>query len=171
MGSRKHLTEDNIAYLEQTAELIESMGADLYQKKSNGIYNSSVGQHIRHILDHYQCLLKMNDGYVDYDQRERDPSLENDPVRAIAVISKLIEELRKLEPCSIFKDETIKVLSNTDHKSSFSISSVNRELQFLISHTVHHFAIIAMILDSCGFVLPDYFGVAPSTLKYQQEIS
>lgn len=49
--------------------------------------------------------------------------------------------------------------------SSWSSSSVMRELQSLISHTVHHYALIALMLQLNGFEPSKEFGVAPSTLK------
>jgi len=54
--------------------------------------------------------------------------------------------------------------------AGFSRSTIQRELQFLSSHTVHHFAIVAMILKIQGFETPDTFGVAPSTLKYENRL-
>ncbi len=52
-----------------------------------------------------------------------------------------------------------------------SRSTVGRELQFLVSHTVHHFAIIAVMHSSQGIELPPDFGIAPSTLKYQRQLA
>lgn len=43
-----------------------------------------------------------------------------------------------------------------------------RELQFLLSHTVHHFALIATLLERFEIGVPEDFGIAPSTLKYWQ---
>ncbi len=50
----------------------------------------------------------------------------------------------------------------------WSHSTVRRELQFLLSHTVHHFALIAVLLERFEIAVPDDFGIAPSTLKYWQ---
>jgi hypothetical protein len=41
-------------------------------------------------------------------------------------------------------------------------------LQFLCSHTVHHFALIKLLLDGTGVDLAPEFGVAPSTLAYHR---
>ena len=46
-------------------------------------------------------------------------------------------------------------------------SSVARELDFLQSHTIHHYAIIAMLCRLQNVVVEQGFGVAPSTLRYQ----
>jgi hypothetical protein len=46
-------------------------------------------------------------------------------------------------------------------------STISRELQALSSHTIHHFALIAVILRLHGIFLDPEFGVSPSTLRYQ----
>ena len=45
-------------------------------------------------------------------------------------------------------------------------STLARETEFVHSHTVHHYALIAAKLKSVGIEVPDEFGVAPSTLRY-----
>ncbi|MGH9328927.1 MAG: hypothetical protein ACRD09_00665, partial [Vicinamibacterales bacterium] len=42
-------------------------------------------------------------------------------------------------------------------------STVKRELAFLLSHTVHHNAIIALLLEQAGIAAPHRFGVAASS--------
>ena len=44
-------------------------------------------------------------------------------------------------------------------------SSLSRELQFLLSHLVHHQALVAVMLRVYGFVPTEEFGVAPATLE------
>ena len=51
----------------------------------------------------------------------------------------------------------------------WTASSLDRELQSLISHTVHHYALIAMLLRVSGRQPAADFGVAPSTLRYWEE--
>ena len=43
-------------------------------------------------------------------------------------------------------------------------SSVGRELAFLASHAVHHFALLAEHLQRHGVPLPAHFGKAPGTV-------
>jgi hypothetical protein len=45
-------------------------------------------------------------------------------------------------------------------------SSISRELQVLSSHTIHHFALIAITLRMHGVEMDPDFGMAPSTLRY-----
>ena len=47
-------------------------------------------------------------------------------------------------------------------------STIGRELQFLVSHSVHHFAMIRGISQRGGEELDGDFGMAPSTLRYQE---
>jgi hypothetical protein len=51
-------------------------------------------------------------------------------------------------------------------REGFMESSISRELQVLSSHTVHHFALIAITLRTHGVELDSDFGMAPSTLRY-----
>ncbi|NIP97468.1 MAG: hypothetical protein GWO24_30170, partial [Akkermansiaceae bacterium] len=47
---------------------------------------------------------------------------------------------------------------------------LGRELQFLVSHTVHHFAMIGGICRALGVALEDDFGVAPSTIRHRVQL-
>jgi hypothetical protein len=50
-------------------------------------------------------------------------------------------------------------------REGFMESSISRELQVLSSHTVHHFALIAITLRMHGVEIESDFGMAPSTLR------
>ena len=47
-------------------------------------------------------------------------------------------------------------------------SSINRELQYLQAHTIHHYALVALLLKTRGENPPSDFGFAPSTLQHAQ---
>ena len=49
-------------------------------------------------------------------------------------------------------------------------STVGRELRFLMSHTLHRYALIAAILRLGGEPVPAGFGVALSTLRHRNEV-
>ena len=42
-------------------------------------------------------------------------------------------------------------------------TSLGRELVFVLQHTIHHEAVVAVLLAGRGRVLPGHFGLAPST--------
>jgi hypothetical protein len=48
-------------------------------------------------------------------------------------------------------------------------TTLKRELRFLVSHTIHHYALIAVILKLQGFDCGPDFGVAPSTIEYWKQ--
>ena len=84
-------------------------------------------------------------------------------------LERLIGELEGLRGRGMEPSLRIKV--DAADESSWGTSSVERELQFLRSHTVHHFALIAVILRLSGVEPDEQFGVAPSTLRYREENS
>jgi uncharacterized damage-inducible protein DinB len=45
-------------------------------------------------------------------------------------------------------------------------TSLWRELTFVLSHTIHHNAVIAAMARTLGAVVPEAFGYAPATLSY-----
>jgi len=49
-------------------------------------------------------------------------------------------------------------------------TNVGRELAYCVGHAVHHYAIIRLICSHLGIVVPEEFGIAPSTLKYRSSL-
>jgi uncharacterized damage-inducible protein DinB len=63
-------------------------------------------------------------------------------------------------------DEPVAVaaVTSTDGHSVTGWSTLARELAFVLSHTIHHQAIVALLLEQQGASLPDErFGYAPTT--------
>lgn len=164
------VVNSNIFFLKQGIELLSDV-SDKQYSSNNGKYNKSgIGRHFRHIIEHYYSLLAEKNGFVDYDARERDLRLENDRKFMISSMEEVSESLKTFS----FNDleMKIKVRSNEgigEDGSPLSESTIRRELQFLISHTVHHYALIGLILKTMGFEPSPEFGIAPSTLKHEQE--
>jgi len=163
------MTSNNIYLLEQAANLLKTIDSEVYSAAPGKIAKSGVGSHIRHCLDFYDCFLRgIAAGKIDYDCRERNEIIEQNLLAAQAKIENIISELRCL---SGQMDEALMVKLEGDqagNSSVWSISSIGRELQFLLSHTVHHFALIAMLLRIRGVEPAANFGIAPSTLKHWQ---
>jgi uncharacterized damage-inducible protein DinB len=165
----KELVDDNIALLEQSHGLIAALPAEVYAKAPAG-RRSGPGPHVRHILDHYRALVDAvaagarahapANPVVDYEARARDERLERDPDFALATIEDLIGSLRALEGRAA---ETALEVSSDGHGG---VSTLARELLFLLSHTVHHQALVALLLQPLGVEVDDCFGVAPSTLRH-----
>ncbi|RNC85365.1 MAG: DinB family protein [Balneola sp.] len=163
--------DSNIFFLNQGIELLSDVSDDQYSANDGKYNKSGIGRHFRHIIEHYISLIEEKDGLVDYDARERNLSLELDRSYMIESIGRVIESLRSLSEKAVVLDKTISVRSNEgigEEGAPLSSSTIRRELQFLISHTVHHYALIGLILKTMGFNPSPEFGVAPSTLKHER---
>jgi hypothetical protein len=128
---------------------------------------SPVGVHFRHVFDHYHAFLSgLASDEIDYDSRHRQAPVEHDRQLAIATALGYVTDLGRLpidlgdRPIRI----TMRSVASHAAEADWSQSSLKRELQFLVSHTVHHYALIKELLRRAGFDTGDDFGVAPSTI-------
>jgi glutathione S-transferase len=157
-----------VRVLEQGHALLERLDDRLYTDTAGLPVQSGVGSHIRHCLDFYQSLLEgVWTGRVDYNRRERDALVARDRACAAARIEIVIEELRAL--ADLPGDTTLLVSPEDTDADMWCASTLARELQFLLSHTVHHYALVALILRLQGFEPSEEFGVAPSTLAHRRQ--
>lgn len=164
------LIEANIRWLRQAQHLLEGISDSLYTDSPESIAPHRVGGHMRHILDFYQCFLSgLEGGHIDYDARERDILIETNRNAACARIAEIVEDLETLLD---LRGDRILWIRTEDCEAQgvadqFLTSSIGRELQVLSSHTIHHFALIAMTLRAQGCEVDRSFGMAPSTVRYQ----
>lgn len=131
---------------------------------------SSIGAQYRHVLEHYQCLLEgLGAGQVDYDARRRDPTIERSRERAREVTEAVMAGMAGLADWPIDHPLAVQLQCETDPTGpSWSESSLGRELQFLVSHSIHHFALIKLLLADQSDRLDPDFGTAPSTLSHSR---
>jgi uncharacterized damage-inducible protein DinB len=172
MTGFQRLAEGNVAFLQQGVELIERLTDDQFAVPPSAFQRGGVGPHFRHILDHYDCFLDgLERGRVDYDARHRDARTERERSVALARIAEICRRLRGLDPrlASAPIQATLLCAEPPGTRPLWSATSVVRELQFLASHTVHHYAVIAAMLRPQGVEPGADFGVAPSTLVYERE--
>ncbi len=175
MNLEEHAAGENIHYLRQGIELIGRLDKGLYRRSAAAPFRGGVGSQFRHCIDFYACYLNgIEDGRIDYSRRERDPRVESEPDCAVERIETLIHKLTETTTGDL--DRTLLVKSDMPVVSpglpSWSGSTVHRELQFLVSHTIHHYALIVSLLRAQGFELDGQsaeFGVAPSTLYHWEK--
>jgi hypothetical protein len=154
---------DNAAMLRQGARLLSSIDDADYLRRMKDCFNSNIGGHVRHAIEHYICFLDGRaSGDVDYDSRRRDELIEGDRETAREALQVLAERMEALDPLD--PDVLIRVRLDTGSAVEWTRSSVGRELQFLLSHTVHHYALVAVLCQMQGIATEPQFGVAPSTL-------
>lgn len=164
--------QDAIAeVLRQGESLLNSISDGEYTRKLPSVFGSTVGEHYRHCLDHFQSLLQgLRADEIDYDHRERDPRIEKNRNFALAETHRMFRGFASIP--TPFLDCPINVRSkvNYDVDAAPSIgSTVGRELMYAAAHAIHHYALIAIMCGVLEVPVPAGFGVAPSTLKYHAE--
>jgi hypothetical protein len=163
---------DNDTFLQQAQALTRSLTPSQYTHTHPLLYRHGAGPHFRHCMDHYALFLQgVPGGRVNYDHRERGGEAQSDPLAMADWIQELREGLLSLSDTDLHTPLKVQMDCGGEDQQTWSDSSVFRELQFLISHTVHHFALIAIILRDQEIDIPEDFGVAPSTRRYEQSRS
>jgi uncharacterized damage-inducible protein DinB len=167
----EELVDANLYYLEQASRLLSLLGDSGYAATDEAFFDSSIGQHLRHCLDHYRSFLEgAAEGRINYDKRDREIGVERSTAGALYCLEGVRSDLQYLKTQRLRANQRTRVrMDYGDEECAWQESTFGRELQFLISHTVHHFAMISGIARRMGVVLDPSFGVAPSTLRYRAE--
>ncbi|WP_228151247.1 DinB family protein [Tamilnaduibacter salinus] len=163
------IVEENAHAIGQLIELLTHLPNNLYRQSFGQRGRHAIGKHVRHIIDHYSALLSATaspQGLLDYENRDRDQSLETDCRAGANQLSAILHSLRRrfVEHHSA----ELAMLHTSDEQGQVIATSVDRELVFLASHTIHHMAIIGMLAEQAGVEISDEFGVHPSTLRHLQ---
>jgi uncharacterized damage-inducible protein DinB len=151
--------------LQQLCSALETISDDHYRYPVKQLQGNSIGAHTRHIIELYQELLRgYENGVVDYDQRQRDPMIQTNRTAAIQRLDQLIGD-------QALDNKPIIVLAPSMHYGEPSQpigSTYDRELLYHIEHAIHHQALIRVAFLELGIgLLPEDFGVAPSTMAYR----
>lgn len=166
-GSRT-MIDEVIEVLEQGRDLLARIDDQTFLRTLPPIFNSCIGSHIRHCLDFYGCFLSgLAARRIDYDSRERDERLEKDRGAAMQRINTVIGQMSDLT----IADEEAMVsvrLEDAAPQHQWSHSSIARELQSLKSHTIHHYALIAVLLRLQGIEPAEEFGISTATLRQRR---
>lgn len=167
------MINSQINILAQAEKYLKSVSAEHYKQVVKPLFISSAGQHIRHILDHYLSIMAgMSTGIVDYDKRSRGGNVETERDAALSLISEIASFLHSLSEVQLA--QTIKLSSevNIAKKQVVMVNStLARELIFVGSHAIHHFAMIEQIAKAQDGVTPDEFGIAPTTATHLRDTS
>ncbi|MBC7828329.1 MAG: DinB family protein [Chitinophagaceae bacterium] len=151
----------------QLADTLQQLSHEEYIKPCNTLFNNTIGQHVRHIIELFQCL---ENGYdsnmVNYEKRPRDIAIETDKDLAARLLQDIFKKLSRpnkelvLEAC--YDEHTTESITIT--------TNYYREIAYNLEHTIHHMALIRVgITEVSGIQLSDDFGVASSTVKYRKQ--
>lgn len=150
--------------LSENIELLRQLTNEEFMQKNPELSNATIGEHMRHIIELFGCLLENYDyGLINYDDRKRDVLLQTDKNEALAIIEKYLLELDK-------PNKPLSLTHNCFSPIELLQTNYFRELIYNLEHSIHHQALIKVALHSLPHIkIPSSFGVAPSTLEYRKQ--
>lgn len=155
--------------LEQMADVIRQIPDTGFRKSSEILNGSTLGQHFRHAIEFFECLAKgYESGIICYDKRDHDETIETSTDLALEVIRRVQVFISKAD---LQKELRLEVSYDPQSDSAIEVSSnMAREIIYNIEHVVHHMALVKIGVKEIvpDLDLPSGFGVAVSTIKYQQ---
>jgi hypothetical protein len=160
----KRLLRYSAAVLGQAFPLVTA-----HWNRGTSAYAYPIGAHLRHVIEHYEALLQPKEpGVVDYDQRPRDRELQINPSVALRRLRALLRRLNDCTGADI--DVPVQVRGRGGFAADFGFavgSSVARELVFVASHAIHHYALLKPHCMQHRIPVSAEFGRAPSTLAHE----
>lgn len=150
----------------QLSGLLDEISDAEYTQPSRILFKATIGQHVRHIIELFQCLESgYESGTVNYEKRKRDYRIESDREFAAALLRRIFRNMSRPNKSMTLEaedyNETVEIVSIP--------SNYYREIAYNLEHTIHHMALIRVgVNELTDIQLPEEFGVAYSTLKYRQ---
>jgi len=162
------IIKGSVESLDQMIEFIAGLSDVSYQQSPAPLFDSSIGQHLRHILDLYMALMNpTHPNNVDYDIRRRGLALERVKMEGIHQLQLVRDWLLQLDLSTLDQPLTISgEVSINSVQSAQSNSSLSRELCFASSHLTHHLALMAAIAKYVGQSVAMGLGTAPATASF-----
>lgn len=155
--------------LQEIKLLLSNINSNDYTKKLSLLSDATIGQHVRHILEFYLCLIEAQKStIVNYDNRKRNLDIESNINCAINQIDWIIQHL-KCESNSTF---TLSGNYGLTESANINIpTTYQRELAYCLEHSIHHQALIKVGLKELELegIINNNFGVAPATIRYKNQ--
>ena len=149
--------------LEKGVHLLNTISEEQYKNSTVQPYNSSIGTHIRHVMDMFDCVFDgLESGEIDLTARKRNKDAEEilsigkEYIRT--TISKILAlESKQLKRLVYVTDD----LGSGKIRAEYTLSAILIQAH---SHAIHHYASIGYIINQLGIELPDdTFGFNPTT--------
>lgn len=157
--------------LEGVTHFLEKLDNQRYKRPLAIFSQATIGQHTRHVIEFFQCLLEQSKlGVVNYDKRQHNSLIEENTAVAIGIIQNILSELQTINPHqALFLEADYDLESDNFLKIA---TTFEREWVYNIEHSIHHIAMIKIGLKHLApeISLPADFGVAPSTIKYRKRL-
>jgi uncharacterized damage-inducible protein DinB len=149
--------------LRSLRDLVAGLTGEIYEATPSRA-SGSIGQHVRHCVDHATALVAAGSRVeFSYDARIRGTRVETDPAAAVVEVDRLCLQLDEFDARSLDRPLWLRTQTHVDGPQARVATTLGREVAFVLQHTVHHAALIAVLLDGQGLAVPPRFGYAPST--------
>ena len=150
--------------------LLGNLKKEDYTKPLSLLSDSTIGQHVRHILEFYICLIaSKNTEIVNYDNRKRSLEIETSVQFAQSQIDFIIDHF-------ILDNNNIQFTLEGNYSAETTENTAipttyQRELAYCLEHSIHHQALIKVGLKELELesVINENFGVAPATIRHKKQ--
>ena len=145
--------------------LLNNLSDTDYSDTSVKPYHSSIGIHIRHVLDMFDCVFcGLEARGINLAARKRNTLAEQQTSKGLKYIEETIHQLKNISQKDFDKVVTVSDdLGKGVVTTNYTVGSILAQTH---SHAIHHFASIGYIISQLGIELPDtHFGYNPTTLK------
>jgi len=156
------IIQSNLKTLNKTKTLLSNLTNEELSNNSVSPYYSSIGSHIRHILDIYDCALRVNsENKIDLTDRKRNTDVEIKCESALQYLNQIIDKLKNIDIASGDNIIVIDDLGLGKIEMQYTYEALMTQAN---SHTIHHHAIINCILEQLNISVNDEtFGYNPTT--------
>ena len=143
--------------------MLNSINDQEYANNSTAPYYSSIGIHMRHILDVFNCIFEgIEKGQIDLSARQRNQLAESKVAVGLDYFDHIISLLKEV------REEDLNRLVEVKDDLGLGMITANYTIAAALiqahSHAIHHFASIGYIISQMGINLPDGdFGYNPTT--------
>ncbi len=160
------IIERTKSILSDTRYFLVELSDSTYSMPIPLLSNASIGQHTRHLLEFYQCLISQMAGEeINYDKRMRKKEIEEETASAIDAIHQIEKHLKDLPT-----EKALTIRGRATDGVPIK-TNLEREILYNLEHSIHHLAIIKIGLKivAPNLDIPENFGVAPSTIAYRNQ--
>jgi len=154
--------------LNRGVKLLNSIDDNQYSDMTIAPYYSSIGGHMRHILDIFDCIFDgLEVGEVNLAARKRNELAEQKTAFALDYFNRVMEKLETL------KNVDLNQIVPVNDDLGLGVITQNYTLGSALiqahSHAIHHFASLGYLISQLGIELPDNdFGYNPTTPRTEE---
>jgi len=158
------IIQSTLKTLQKSQYILTNLTDEQLSCTSVSPYYSSIGSHIRHILDFYDCILSKDlSNVIDLTARSRNKSVENCCILATEYLNIITA---RLKDSNYDVDDIVIVIDDLGLGKIEMSYTLAAALSQANSHTIHHYAIINYILNGLNIFFEDSdFGYNPTTPK------